>query len=65
MTTIEPVTDPDTEAIIESLSTGKPIDANIRDRIRAVARKLTEELRTTHGVQEISVQLIRECRNEA
>jgi hypothetical protein len=66
MTTIEAiVVDPDTEALIESLSTGKPLAPEIRDRMRAEARRLTEELRKTHGVQEISAQLIRESRDEA
>jgi hypothetical protein len=57
--------DPDTEAIIESLATGKPIPGEVRDRVRAEARRLTEELRKTHGVQEISAELIRESRDEA
>jgi hypothetical protein len=57
--------DPDAEAILESVLIGKPLDPAIRDRVRAEAKKLTEELRRTHGVQEVSVQLIRECRDEA
>ncbi len=66
MKTIEEIpVDSDTEAILESLATGTPIAPEIRDRVRAVARQLTEDLRKTHGVQEISAQLIRECRDES
>ena len=65
MKTIDPIADPDTEALIESISTGKPLDPEIRDRIRAEGKRLTEELRRTNGVQRISADLIREVRNEA
>jgi hypothetical protein len=66
MDTIEDTTeDAGTQAIIEFLMTGKPIPAELADRMRAEARRLTEELRNTHGVQEISAQLIRESRDEA
>jgi hypothetical protein len=65
MDTLDDITcDPDTQAIIDMLTTGKPIPEEVRDRVRAEARKLTEELRKTHGVQEIAAQLIRECRDE-
>jgi hypothetical protein len=66
MKTVEETTvDSDTEAILEMLATGKPIPAEVRDRVWAEARRLSEELRKTHGVQEISAQLIRESRDEA
>jgi hypothetical protein len=65
MKTIEQVTDPDTEALIESIATGKPLDPAIRDRFRAEGTKLTEDLLQTHGVQRISADLIREVRDEA
>ncbi len=66
MKTVEETTvDSDTAAIIEMLSTGKPIPNEIRDRLWAEARRLSEELRKSHGVQEISAQLIRESRDEA
>ena len=65
MKTIDPIADPDTEALIESMSAGKPLDPKIRDRIRAEGKRLTEELRRTCGVQLISADLIREVRKEA
>ncbi len=65
MKTIDSIADPDTEALIESISTGKPLDPEIRDRIRAEGRRLTEELRKAYGVQSISADLIREVRDEA
>ena len=64
MTTIETTTDPDTDAIIEMLTTGKPIPTEIRDRLRAQARRITEELRKEFGEMEIAAQLIRESRDE-
>lgn len=65
METIDQVVDPDTEALIESISTGRPLDPDIRDRIRAQGKSLTEELRRTLGVQRVSASLIREVRDEA
>ena len=65
METIDQVVDPDTEALIESISTGRPLDPDIRDRIRAQGKRLTEELRRTLGVQRVSASLIREVRDEA
>lgn len=66
MQTIEDLAvDSESEAILESLATGKPVAAEMRDRIRAEARRLSGELCKTHGVQQVSAQLIRECRDEA
>jgi hypothetical protein len=64
MTTVETTADPDTDAIIEMLTTGKPIPTEIRDRLRAQARRITEELRKEFGEMEIAAQLIRELRDE-
>jgi len=65
MKTIEDITtDPDTKALIESLSTGRPLDPEIRDRLREEGRRLSAELREKFGEMEIAVQLIRESRDE-
>jgi hypothetical protein len=66
MTTIEkiPAADPDTEAIIQSLITGKPLPAEIRNRLREEGRKLTQEIRDKIGETNMAVDLIREIRDE-
>ena len=66
MNTIEqlPATDPDTDAIIAMLMTGKPMHTEVRDRLRATARRISAELREEFGEMEIAAQLIRECRDE-
>jgi hypothetical protein len=65
MKTVEDITcDPDTEALIESITTGKPLDPEIRDRLREEGRKISAELREKFGEMEIAAQLIRECRDE-
>ena len=66
MKTIDAVSagDPDTEAIIDSLMTGKPIPAEIRAWLREEGRKLTEEIRRTCGETNIAVDVIRESRDE-
>lgn len=66
MKTVDAISvDPDTDAILECLTSGRSIATEIRDRIRAEARRLSDELRKSHGVQQVSAQLIRECRDEA
>ena len=66
MTTVEqfPATDPDTDAIIQLLTKGKPIPTEIRDRLRSEARRISAELREEFGEMEIAAQLIRETRDE-
>jgi hypothetical protein len=56
--------DPDADAIVESLVTGRPLDPAIRDRVRAEGRRLTEEIRKQHGQLDVAVDLIREGRDE-
>ena len=54
----------DQEAVTERLLTGKPIDAAAYDRIKARARKITDDLRKKHGEMNLSVDLIRDVRDE-
>jgi hypothetical protein len=56
--------DPDADAIIESLVSGRPLDPAIRDRVRAEGRRLMEEIRKQHGQLGLAVDLIREGRDE-
>jgi hypothetical protein len=64
MTTIETTTDPDMDAIMESLATGKPIPKEIRDRIRQEGDRVRKELRQKIGPTNMAADLIRECRDE-
>lgn len=54
----------DTQAIIEHLTTGKPLDPETYHRIRERGEHLTEEIRQKHGVIDMAVDLIREGREE-
>ena len=64
-TDTRPSIDPDTEAILERIATGKPLDPDVYRRIRAEGAKITEEIRRKYGVLDIAVDLIRESRDEA
>jgi hypothetical protein len=64
-TDTRPSIDPDTEAILERMTTGKPLDPDVYRRIREEGAKITEEVRRKHGVLDIAVDLIRESRDEA
>lgn len=55
---------PDTEAILERMATGKPLEPEVYRRIQERGDKITEELRQKYGTIEIAVDLIRETRNE-
>ena len=54
----------DTDAVIESLATGKPLDPEIARRIRERGEKITEEIRQQYGELNIGVPAIRELRGE-
>ena len=69
MTTIEtnevaPEIAADGNALIESLTTGKPLDPQIARRIRARAEAITKRIRRDHGLVDIAVPAIRELRGE-
>lgn len=63
-TETKPSLDPDTEAILERMTTGKPIEPEVYRRIQERGDKITEEIRKKNGTLEIAVDLIRETRNE-
>jgi hypothetical protein len=52
------------EAVNQHVLTGKPLDPAIYRRVRASGEKITEELRRKDGDMNISVDLIREVRDE-
>lgn len=66
MNTIEqlPATDPDLDAIIDSLMTGKPIPDAVRERMRQEGETVREQLRQTIGPTNMAADLLRESRDE-
>src|SRR5690349_9349998 len=54
----------DMQAVIEHLTTGKPLDPETYRRIRERGERITEELRQRYGELDIAVDLIREVRDE-
>jgi hypothetical protein len=54
----------DAQAVAECVSTGRPIDPELARRVRARAQRITDELRTKHGVLDIGVPAIRELRGK-
>jgi hypothetical protein len=63
-TEAKPILDADTEALMERVLHGKPLDPEVYQRIRAEGDRITEEIRRQHGTIEIAVELIREIRDE-
>ena len=55
--------DPDTQAVIEKLMTGKPLDPEVYRRIRAEGERAREEYEKRNGSTDIAVDLIREARD--
>jgi hypothetical protein len=65
MTTIEQTElDADTQAVIEHAMTGKPLDPEIAQRVRAEGEKARQEIFAKHGLVDIAVPAIRELRGE-
>jgi len=55
----------DLQALSESLAAGTPIDPELARRVHERAERAREEIRRTHGVLNIGVDLIREIRDTA
>ena len=53
----------DTKAMMESLTTGKPLDPEIRRRIRERGELIRQKIFAEHGVLDIGVPAIRELRD--
>lgn len=54
----------DDAAVAEHLLTDKPLDPEVYRRVRARAEQITAQLRQRHGDMNLSVDLIRDIRDE-
>lgn len=54
----------DLQTVLEHLSTGTPLDPELKRRVRERAGKIRQEIRNRHGVVEVAVELIRETRDD-
>jgi hypothetical protein len=54
----------ETQAILDRIMTGKPLDPETYRRIRQRGARITGELRRKYGEMNIAVDLIRETRDE-
>ena len=54
----------DAQAVMESITSGKPLDPDVARRIRERGDRIRNEILRTYGVQDIGVGLIRELRGE-
>lgn len=66
MNTIDhpPEEDVESQAVMDHLMTGKPIDPEIKRKIHERAAKITQEVRDKFGLVDIAVPAIRELRGE-
>ena len=53
----------DTQAVLDKLTTGKPLPPETYQRIREQADKVRDEIARTHGVLDIGVPAIRALRD--
>ena len=60
---IPPELEADTQAVIEKLMTGNPLDPETYQRIRERSERVTAEVLRKHGVLNIAVDLVRETRD--
>jgi hypothetical protein len=63
-TTLPPDLQADTQALIEHLTSGKPLDPCVATRIRDRADRIREDVLKQHGVLDIGTPAIRELRDE-
>ncbi len=60
---IPPELEADTQAVIEKLMTGKPLDPETYARIRERADRIRDEVYCKHGLLDIAVDAIRDARD--
>lgn len=58
-----PELEADTRAVIEKLTTGRPVPPEVADRIREGAARIRDALVRAHGRLDIGVPAIRELRD--
>ena len=64
MKTIDPTHCSETQAVVDSLATGLPLDPEIAKRIHEKARLIKERVFREQGVVDLGVPAIREFRGE-
>ncbi|QDU18190.1 hypothetical protein [Urbifossiella limnaea] len=60
---IPPELEADTQAVLDKLTTGRPLDPEVRARIHQAAARVREELVRKYGVLDIGVPAVRELRD--
>jgi hypothetical protein len=65
MKTIDvPSVEADLQEVLEQVAAGKPVDPEVKRRVRERAELIRAQILATQGVQNIGVKLIRELRGE-
>ncbi len=64
MKTLDQTLSPESQAIAESLATGKPLDPEIAERIHERARAIKDRVFREQGLVDLGVPAIREFRGE-
>lgn len=54
----------DAQAVMDRLTSGKPIDSSVAARVRERSERATEEMRRRFGTVNMAVELIRQSREE-
>ena len=54
----------DLQHVLNRIASGKPVDTNLRRRVRERAEEIRKQILAANGVQNIGVDLIRELRGE-
>jgi hypothetical protein len=62
--TTDTTPDADLHEILDHVASGKPVDSDLKRRVRERAQQIKKQILATHGVQNIGVDLIRELRGE-
>lgn len=62
--TTDPIEFADSQAVIEHLLHGTPLDPEVDRRVHERAARITDELRRKFGTLDIAVDLVRQVREE-
>lgn len=60
---IPPELEADTQAVLDKLASGKPLDPGTRDRLVREADQIRDAIRRKHGLLDIGVPAVRELRD--
>jgi hypothetical protein len=61
---LPPDVEADAQAVIDSLTSGKPLDPGVARRVHERAQGIREEIYQQHGLLDLGVPLIRELRGD-